>query len=383
MQKWKGRICHQLDKGIADLCRHAGIIVIQGKGRFDSSRSLLVEKQGEIQKVKFKSAVIATGSSPIELPEFPFSHHHVISSSQALRLRSVPKNLAIIGGGYIGVQVATIYAKLGAKVTIIEQENQVLPMFERSMVALVQRRLKYLGAAVHTGSTASGLGERGGKAQVVVKAPGKTYVLRADYVLVSVGRRPNTSGIGVGNTNVRLARDGSIKVDKQMRTTDTGIFAVGDVTGRHMLAHAASRQGKVAAEAMNGLKSTYTPRAVPLVVESDPEIASVGISPSEARKTLDVKVGRFPLSSFGASLVHNKGEGFVQLVASKKTGKILGMQAVGYGAGMLAGEAALAIEKGLKAEDVANTIHAHPTMPESLMEAAEAVAGKAVHLFTL
>ncbi len=382
MREWKNSISSKLDKGIRFLLKHHGVELINGIASFRSSNELHIEGKSDVNTVVFKNAVIATGSSPVEIKEFPFSHPRILSSKEALSLETIPKKLVIIGGGYIGTEMGTVYGKLGAEVHVVEMLDRILPAIDRELAEVVAKRLSNFNIQLHLSSKAKGFEETESGIRVNIDENGQPKAIEADYALVVVGRRPNTEGLGLENTSVTLDEKGFIVVDETMRTTDKNIFAVGDVAGQPMLAHKSFREGKVAAEVACGKKSAFDNRTVPFAVFNDPEIASAGLTEEEAaKKGLKTKTAKFPFSALGRAQTLNETEGFVKIVAEEESNLVLGVHVVGPRASDIIGEAALAIEMGATLEDIAATIHPHPTLPESLMEAAELAMGKAIHFF--
>ena len=383
MRDWKNGIVQKLAGGVSMLCKKHGVEVLEGKAIFVSKNELRVEGKSDVNKVKFKDAIIATGSHEIEIPGFPFKDELVISSKDALDLKEIPANLVIIGGGYIGTEMGTVYGKLGSNVTIIEAMDRLIPSLQESIVSVVANKLKEFNVKTILKAKALGYESRDGKAIVKISVDGKESVVEADKVLVVVGRKPNTEGIGLEAVNVKLDEKGFIKVDETMKTSSDNIYAVGDVVGQPLLAHKASREGKVAAEAICGQPSAFDNKVIPFVVFNDPEIASVGLTEEQAKqKGHEVIKGKFPFTALGRALTLNQTDGFVEVIADKKTKIVLGVHAVGPNVSDMISEATLAIEMNATLEDISSTIHPHPTIPESLMEAAEATIGKSVHIFT-
>ena len=378
MQDWKDGIISKLVRGIEVLCKQNKIRVIYGTAYFESSNRLKITSGKNIDYVEFKKAIIAVGSKPAELKGFKFDGKKIISSTEALYLNKIPENLAVIGGGYIGLELGMVYAKLGSKVNVIEMKGQILPGFDKEIVDVLQKNLEKLGVETYINSKASKF--ENGKVTIESKDKGK-LALDADNVLVAVGRISVTDNIGLENTKVRLDDKGFIKVDKNLRTNDGNIYAIGDVSTGPMLAHKASSQGKFVAEAMAGKKDAYENMVVPAVIFTDPEIATVGMDEKEAKdKGIKTKIGKFPFRASSRAMTRNATEGFVKVVADEKNNKVLGVQIVGSEASDLVSEAALAIKMNATLEDLALTIHPHPTLSESLMEAAEATMGKAIHI---
>jgi dihydrolipoamide dehydrogenase len=378
LQRWKNKIILKLVTGIGFLCKKNNVSVVKGSAFFESSNRLKITGNEEVSYVDFEKAVIAPGSKPIELPNLKFDGKRILSSSEALYLDKIPKSLVVIGGGYIGLELGTVYAKLGSKVHIVEMQGQILPGLDKSIVDVLQKNLENINMEVHLNTKADKV--EGNKITVDSKEKGK-ILLDADKVLVAVGRKPNTNNLGLENTKVGLDDKGFVKVDKYLRTNDKNMYAIGDVSTGLMLAHKASSQGKFVAEAISGNKNSYEHITVPAVIFTDPEIATVGLSEQEAKdKGMNPKIGKFPFSVSSRAMTRNETQGFVKIISDGKSDKIIGVQIVGNEASDLISEAALAIKMNASVEDLALTIHPHPTLSESLMEAAEASMGKAVHI---
>ncbi len=378
MQDWKDSIISKLNKGIESLCKSNKIKVVRGEAYFESSNKSKVTNGKNVNYIEFEKAIIAVGSRPIELPNIKFDGKKIISSTEALCIDKIPKNLEVVGGGYIGLELGTVYAKLGSKVNVIEMTGQILPGFDKEIVDVLQRNLEKLGIGIYLNSRA--IRFENGKVTIESKDKGN-IVIDADNLLVAVGRIPATNSIGLENTKVNLDDKGFIKVDKNLKTNDTDIYAIGDVSTGPMLAHKASSQGKFVAEAIAGNKDAYENIVVPAVIFTDPEIATVGMDEKEAKdKGIRIKIGKFPFRVSSRAMTRNATEGFVKVIADEKNNKILGVQIVGSEASDLISEAALAIKMNATLDDVALTIHPHPTLSESLMEAAEATMGKAIHI---
>lgn len=383
LQAWKNGVVKKLTDGIASLCKNHGIEVVKGEALFESSTKVKITGHPDIEGVEFKSCIIATGSVSIDIPGLAFDGKYVISSSEALSLSEIPKELLVVGGGYIGLELGMVYAKLGSKVTIIEFTNQLLPGMDPEIVAYVTKNVQRLGMTVYLESRAENaeIVNNQVKATVSSKEKGK-LTFTVDKVLVAVGRKPITNGLGLERTKVQLDEKGFIKVDTQMRTNDPYLFAIGDAVGHPMLAHKASRQGKIAAEVACGKRSAYDNLVVPAVAFTDPEIAVVGLSEAEAAaKGYEIKIGRFPFQASGRALTMNEPDGMTKLITDKVSGRLLGAQIVGSHASDMISEIALAIEMGAMTDDVTSTIHPHPTFPETIMEAAEDTEDKAIHIF--
>ncbi len=377
---WKDQIVHRLSSGIEGLLDKAGVQRIQGWARFIDGKTVEVETpdSGEPRKIRADFVVLATGSRPIELADLPFGGK-VISSTQALSLSSVPERLVVVGGGYIGLELGTVFQKFGSKVTIVEATDQLLSTFDVDLVRPILRRLKHLGVSVLTGATATGM-TASSDAVVVKTKDGSTVELPADKVVVTVGRVPVVKGWGLEGLD--LDRNGSaVRIDEQCRTSMNGVFAVGDLTGEPMLAHRAIAQGTLVAEIIAGKHRRWDKVAIPAVVFSDPEIVTVGLSPEQARQAdIAILEGRFPYSASGRALTMADTDGFVRVVARADNHLVLGIQGVGADISELSSAFSLAIEMGARLEDIGETIHAHPTRSEALQEASLQALGMAIHL---
>lgn len=380
VQNWKEGIVSKLTGGIEGLFRGNKIDVIKGEAIFASENEVRVIQGYEAQRYRFKTCIIATGSAPIELQSFPYDGKRILSSTEALQLTALPASIAVIGGGYIGVELGQTFAKFGTKVTIIEGAEQILPAFEKEFVLLVQRQLIKSGVKIITKAKAQKVEERNEQLEITYTVSGEEKRVQADYLLVTVGRKPNIADLGLEIAKVKVNEQGYIEVNQQCQTSNPHIYAIGDVVPGPALAHKASYEGKVAAEAIAGLNSYMDYKVIPAVVFSDPEIATVGLSESEARQAgYQLRVGKFHYSANGRALSLDASGGFVKLIAEKETGLLLGGQIVGLEASNLIAEVGFAIEMGATLEDLALTIHAHPTLGELVMEAAEAGLGQAIH----
>jgi dihydrolipoamide dehydrogenase len=375
LRKWKQeRVVGKLARGLASVAKAKGVEVIGGRGVFEDSSTLRIEVGETLRKVRFKHAIVATGSRPSGLPGLTRESERIMDSTAALELPDIPERLLVIGGGYIGLELGTVYATLGSRVTVVEMTAGLLPGVDRDLVQPLQRRVDKMFAAIHLGTKVTALHEVGSEVEAVLEGRGAE---RFDRVLVAVGRRAQTEGIGLEATRVRLTERGRfVQVDARCRTEDPRIYAVGDVTGEPMLAHRAMRQGKVAAEVLAGRPAAFDNVAIPAVVFTDPEIAWCGLSEAQAKdQGLTVKVAKFQWAASGRAATIGRSDGLTKLVADASSGRVLGVGIVGPGAGELIAEAALAVETAALIEDVAVTIHAHPTLSEGLMEAAEHLLG--------
>ncbi|MDQ0340411.1 dihydrolipoamide dehydrogenase [Caldalkalibacillus uzonensis] len=380
VQEWKQGVVNKLTGGVEALLKGNNVEIIEGEAIFVSEDEVRVNRGYESERLKFNHCIIATGSRPVELKPFPFGGR-IISSTEALNLKEIPKSMVVIGGGYIGIELGQTFAKFGTDVTILEGENQILPAFEKQVAQLVQKNLKRLNVNVVKNAMAQSAEQDETSVTVTYKVKDKEETITADYLLVTVGRKPNTDELGLDMAGVKMNDRGLIEVDEQCRTSNERIFAIGDVVDGPALAHKASYEGKVAAEVIAGEPSVVDYKVIPAVVFSDPEIATVGLTEAEAKEEgYEVSVGKFPFAANGRALSVNATDGFVKVVANKENGVILGAQVVGMEASNLIAEFGLAIEMGATLEDVALTIHAHPTLGEMSMEAAEVALGQPIHM---
>lgn len=382
LQAWKESVVQRLTGGVEQLCKGHGVNIVKGKATFVSAKKCLVESEHGTQAIEFKDCIIATGSVPMTIPGFEIDGETVIDSTGALALKKLPESLIVIGGGYIGLELGMVYAKFGTKVTVVEMLENLLPGTDPELTRLVVRKVKELKMDVYLKSQAKGLKKSKDGAQLTVQTQEGEIKLSAEKVLVSVGRRPNTPpDLGLDKLGVQPDPKGFLKTDAQMRTNNPHVYAIGDVAGPPLLAHKASHEGIVAAEAICGHKSAADWQTVPAVIFTDPEIAYAGLSEAEAQQAgYKTIVGKFPFAALGRALTLGETDGFIKIIADAETKVVLGVQIVGPEASTLISEAVLAIEMGATLEDLALSIHPHPTLPEGLMEAAEAALGKAIHI---
>jgi dihydrolipoamide dehydrogenase len=371
LRKWMAeRVVGKLSRGLASVAKARGVQVIGGRGAFEDSRSIRVGGD-EPQVLRFKHAIIATGSLPSRVPGLDVESERIMDSTAALEVPDIPERLLVIGGGYIGLELGQVYAALGSRVTVVEMTDGLLPGADRDLVQPLARRCEKLFAAVHLKSTITALKESGSAIEASIEGQGPQSF---DRVLVAVGRRAVSDGLGLETTQVKPGERGVLPIDVRCRTADPHIYAVGDVTGDPMLAHRAMRQGKVAAEVIAGRPSAFDNAAVPAVVFTDPEVAWCGVMEASAlSKGRAIKVAKFPWAASGRAATIGRSDGLTKLIVDGASGRVIGAGIVGPGAGELIAEAALAIETAVTAEDLALTIHAHPTLSESLMEAAESL----------
>jgi dihydrolipoamide dehydrogenase len=382
LQQWKGSVVKKLTGGVVQLLKGNKSDYIDGEATFVSPRELDVKKKdGTVVRIETKNVIVATGARPIQIPGFTFDGKRVIDSTQALALTAVPKRLVVIGGGYIGLELGTVYAKLGSKVTVVEMLPTVLAGMEPDCVRVVAQKLKKMGIEVILEARAKSWEDKGDRAVVTIEGKGGPVTLDADQILVTVGRKPTTSGFGLDKIGVKLDERGFIVTDKAQRTNVVGVYATGDCTPGPMLAHKSSKEAEVAAEVIAGRKAEQDARTIPAVVFTDPEIATTGLTEEQAKAGgRKIKVGKYPFAVLGRALSVNDTDGFAKVIGDAATGEVLGVHIVGNGASDLISEAALAIEMGAVLDDLSLTIHPHPTLPEAVMEAAKAALGEAIHI---
>lgn len=379
-QDWKdNQVVKKLTSGVEFLLKKNKVEIIEGEAFFVDEHNLRVINEESAQTYTFNNAIVATGSRPIEIKGFKFGGR-IIDSTGGLNLKEIPKKLVIVGGGVIGAELGSAYANLGAEVTILEGSPQILPTFEKDMVKLVERSFKKKGMKVVTKAMAKSAVDNGDSVTVTYEAKGKEETIEADYVMVTVGRRPNTDNLGLDVIGIEMTDRGLVKVDNQGRTNISTIFAIGDIVPGAALAHKASYEAKIAAEAISGKAVAVDYVAMPAVAFTDPELATVGMTEAEAKeKGLDVKASKFPLGGNGRALSLNQTDGFVRLVTTKEDNVIVGCQVAGVNASDIIAEVGLAIEAGMNAEDIALTIHSHPSLSESVMDTAELALGMPIH----
>ena len=385
---WKDSIVDRLNKGVEGLLKAAGADLIKGWASFDGPKSCTIDTGAGSVKIEAENVIIATGSSHIDLPFMPCDEEFVISSTGALDLEALPKSVAIVGGGYIGLELGCALAKLGSKITVVEGMSSVLAIMDKEIRRPLEIWLKKHKVTVHTDSLARGVEIKGRgaskKAELTFEKDGTEHKVKVDKVLVTVGRKPNTKGWGLENTGIRMDGSGRfIRTDRQCRTSVPGVYAIGDVSGEPMLAHKASAEGEMVAEIIAGQKREFDKIAIPAIVFTEPEIVSVGLTPDEAKERgEEVIVGKFPLAANGRalSLEAEKTGGFIRVTARESDHVILGVQAVGSHVAELHSEFVLALEMGALLEDVAGTVHAHPTMSEAFHESVLKTLGHAIHI---
>ncbi|HEY4581478.1 MAG TPA: dihydrolipoyl dehydrogenase [Lysobacter sp.] len=382
LRTYKDKVVGQLTKGLAGIARQRKVRVVQGAGRFVSPNEVEVQGEAGTQLIRFEQCIIAAGSQAVKLPNFPWDDKRVMDSTDALDLADIPKSLLVVGGGIIGLEMATVYRALGSQVTVVELGAQLMPGADTDLVKPLADRLKKQGVIVHLNVKASGVKASKAGIEVTFEGEGAPPPTSFDRVLVAVGRSPNGAKIGAEAAGVQVGDRGFIPVDRQMRTNVPHIFAIGDIVGNPMLAHKATHEGKLAAEVAAGEKREWVARVIPSVAYTDPEIAWVGVTEAEAKaKGLKVGVGRFPWAASGRAIGLGRTEGFTKLVFDEASHRVIGGGIVGVHAGDLIAEVALAIEMGAEVADIGMTIHPHPTLSESVGMAAEVFEGTITDLY--
>ncbi|MEF8826061.1 MAG: dihydrolipoyl dehydrogenase [Halapricum sp.] len=378
---WKDGVVDQLTGGVENLCRAAGATLIEGSARFVGDHVAEVETDDGTSTLGFEYAIVATGSRVLEIPGFEPDGEYVLDSRDALELPEVPDSLVVVGAGYIGMELSTVFAKLGTDVTVIEMLDDVLPTYDEDISRVIREEATDLGIDFRFGELAADWEQAGGGVVVHTETEdGPAAELTADAVLVVPGREPVTDTVGLDALGIEPDGDGFIPTDAQGRTERAHVFAIGDVAGEPMLAHKASHEGEVAAAAIAGEPAALDHAAMPAAVFTDPEVATVGLTREDAEKAgYTPTVGQMSLAGNGRALTVEAPEGFVRIVADEPTGTVLGAQIVAPNASELIGEVSLAVEHRLTLEELAGTVHTHPTLSEALMEAAADAAGEAVH----
>ncbi len=382
LRSWINNISSQLTAGLAALAKQRNVTVVKGVGRFISDTHVVVEDGDDSQTIEFKQAIIAVGSQPVKIPSFPNDDPRLMDSTDALNLESIPKKLLIIGGGIIGLEMATVYNALGSKITVVEMQDQIIPGCDKDLVRPLMQRIKkqYDNIFLETQVKSIEALPEGLKVSFGGKDSPETDLF--DKVLVAVGRRPNGHLIDADKAGVNVDQRGFISVDKQQRTNVKHIFAIGDVAGNPMLAHKATHEGKIAAEVVAGMETEWRALTIPSVAYTDPEVAWMGLTENTAKEQdIAYEKAAFPWAASGRSLSIGRKEGVTKLLSDKQTGRILGAGIAGTNAGELIAEAVLALEMGASAEDLALTVHAHPTLSETLGFSAEMLEGTITDLF--
>jgi dihydrolipoamide dehydrogenase len=382
LQSWKKKVVAQMTGGLGQLAKQKKVEYIQGNALFADNHTLDIQAtKGDGRKLTFEHAIIATGSYPVRLKQLDIDSAHLWDSTDALELSTIPKRLLVIGGGYIGLELGSVYAALGSQVHVAEMTPNLLPGADKDLVRFLKKAVSQRFETVHLKTTVKSLKEVKDGIQVTMEGPETdSKPQQFNKVLMSVGRRPNSSGLGLENTRVKINEKGFIEIDGQRRTAESHIFAIGDVAGEPMLAHKATHEGRTVAEVITGKKVFFEPAGIPAVVFTDPEIAWVGLTEEEAKeRSIKVKVVRFPWAASGRAATLGRSDGLSKLLVDPETERILGVGIVGPGAGEMIAEGALALEMAANATDLGLTIHPHPTLSETIMEAADIFHGLSTH----
>ncbi len=381
----KDKVISALTSGLAQLARRRNVTLIRGTARFTGSTTLevaSVEPGGASQTITFEHCILASGSRPTRIPAFDIGSPRVMDSTGALELADVPESLLVVGGGYIGLEMGTVYAELGSKVSVVELTDTLLPGADRDLVKPLQKRIEGLFSAIMLRTKVVKLEDTGTAVRASFEGPDGPSVQEFSRVLVAVGRRPNSDGLGLENTKAVVSPKGFVEVDGQQRTADPHLLAIGDVCGEPMLAHRASHQGKVAVEALHGEPALFAPRAIPAVVFTDPEIAWAGLTENDlAISGQTVEISRYPWIASGRAHALGRTDGLTKILVDPETDTVLGVGIVGAGAGELIAEGVLAIEMGCSARDLMEAIHPHPTLGETLAFSAENYFGMATEIY--
>jgi dihydrolipoamide dehydrogenase len=384
VRSWKDQVVQRLTGGLGQINKQRKVEYIQGEASFLDGTTLSISlTDGNTERLSFEHAILATGSRPAAIPSLSLDSPNVLDSTSALEIVRAPKTMLVIGGGYIGLELGTVYAALGTKVSVVEMMPGLLPGADRDLVRQLSKRVDRIFEKVMLETTVQKM--KKAKSGIQVKFEGKNAPDSDEMyesVLVSVGRRPNSEGLGLENTKVVVNEKGFVEVDSQLRTAEPAIYAIGDVVGEPMLAHKASHEGRTAVEAIAGYKVAFEPAAIPAVVFTDPEIAWCGLTETEAKeKSIDVEIASFPWAASGRAITLGRGDGLTKLIIDPKSKQILGMGIVGPGAGELIAEGVLAIEMAAVVDDLKLTIHPHPTLSETIMESAEVFFGQSTHIY--
>jgi dihydrolipoamide dehydrogenase len=384
LRSWKEGVVKKLTGGLGQLSKQRKVKYVQGSAGFENSTTLCITKENfESETLSFDKIILATGSRPAIVPALKLDSPRMMDSTAALDLEEIPGSLLVVGGGYIGLELGSVYAALGTRVTVVEMLSGLLPGADRDLVVPLHKRLEKMFEAIWLQTTVSGIREEAGGLRATFEGPNvKEREKLFDRVLVSVGRKPNSEIPGLDKTQLQIGARGFIQVNKQLQTNDPAIYAIGDIVGEPMLAHKASHEGRTAVEAIAGHKVAFEPQAIPAVVFTDPEIAWCGLTETQAEKeNREIKVAKFPWGASGRAVTIDRPDGMTKLIIDPKTERVLGVGIVGAGAGELIAEGVLAIEMAALASDVAMSIHPHPTLTETVMEAAEVFFGTSTHVY--
>ncbi len=384
MRESKNAVVSKMTGGLGQLCKARKITFIQGRASFEDSNTIKVmDAKGKEQFVKTDYTILAAGSRPATLPDLYLESDALLNSTTALQIESIPKTMLVIGGGYIGLELGSVYAALGTSVTVVEMTGSLLPGADSDLVDVLAKRMETVFKSILLNTKVAKLKEvSGGISVTFVPEGAKERTETFEKVLVSIGRKPNSSGLALNNTGVTVNSKGFVEVDIQRRTNDPSIFAIGDIVGEPMLAHKASHEGRVAAEVIAGHNTAFEPAAIPAVVFTDPEVAWCGITEKQAqRENRSVHVARFPWGASGRASTLNRNDGLTKIITDPETDHVIGVGIVGPGAGELIAQGAIAIEMGATAEDIGLTIHPHPTLSETIMESADLIFGSGTHVY--
>lgn len=382
LRSWKDSVVEKLTQGLSGLCQRRGVAFLQGRAHFEGSRTLRVETSEGQKFVSYDRAIIAVGSAAAMPAAFNLGNRRVMTSTEALELEEIPKNLLVVGGGYIGLELGTVYATLGSRVVLTEALSSILTGVDADLTRPVMRYAEKAFQEVRLNTKVVKMATSGKQIKVTLAADGKQTEELYDRVLVSVGRVPNTKDLGLADTQVGLDDKGFIQVNSQMQTSNPAIYGIGDVAGGVLLAHKATKEARIAVETIVGESSSSEDVVIPAVVFTDPEVAWCGLTEAEAKeKGVQVQVARFPWAASGRAITLDRPDGLTKLVIEPESERVLGVGIVGAGAGELIGEGVLAVEMGATARDIAESVHPHPTLSETLMEAAEVFYGYPIHTF--
>ena len=382
LRGFKQGVVDKLTAGVGGIAKMRKVRFVQGRATLTGPRSMSVAGPGGTTELQFEHLILATGSHPTKIPALSLDSPRMMDSTSGLELPDVPKSLLVIGGGYIGLELGTVYATLGSKVSVVEMTPGLLPGADRDLVQVLEKRLKGLFAAIMVNTKVVKVAEEGTGIRVTFEGEVSEKEQVFDRVLVAVGRRPNSKIPGLETTNVKVAANGFIETDDQRRTAEPNVFAIGDVAGEPMLAHKASHEARVAVEVIAGHKAVFEPQAIPAVVFTDPEIAWCGMTEAQAQASgIEFEVAKFPWGALSRAITVDRPDGLTKLILEKQTGRVLGVGIAGSGAGELIAEGVLAIEMGASAEDLKMVIHPHPTLSESVMESAEVFFGQSTHVY--
>ena len=372
IQSWKNRVIKKLGGGIKLLAKQRNVNIVKGTASFISDKSIRVVNEKEEQAINFDKCIIATGSRPINLPFAEVDHENILDSTSALSLKEVPKSMLVVGGGYIGLEMATAYSSLGAKVDVVEFLPRLLPGADLDLVKVLEKTLQKKLNNINLNTKVTSIANLKNSVKVTMESEGKIFSSNYDKVLISVGRTPNTDNLSLENTGIKVTKNGFIEVDEYRRTNIDNIFAIGDVTGNPMLAHKATHEGKVAAEVCTNIPSAFEPQVIPAVIFTDPELAWAGKTEEELKaENIDYEKAEFPWQASGKAIAMDRTEGKTKILFEPESKRVIGVGIVGCNASDLIGEAALSIEMGCYSEDIALTIHPHPTLTETFSNTAE------------